>query len=41
VSTILFPLGILLLFGYMHAACGIGHLHGQLAKHLLVRSAQE
>jgi uncharacterized membrane protein len=40
-ATILFPLGILLLFGYMHAARGIGHLHGQLAKHLLVPSAQD
>ncbi|WP_411850424.1 sensor domain-containing protein [Stenotrophomonas sp. LGBM10] len=29
--------GILLLFVTMHLARGIGHLHGQLAKHLLVR----
>jgi uncharacterized membrane protein len=36
----LFPLGVLMLFGFLHAARGIGHLHGQLAKHLLVRSAQ-
>ncbi len=37
-APLLFPLGVLLLFGYLHAARGIGHLHGQLAKHLLVRS---
>jgi len=36
----LFPLGVAMLFGFLHAARGIGHLHGQLAKHLLVRSAQ-
>jgi uncharacterized membrane protein len=36
----LFPIGVVLLFAYMHAARGIGHLHGQLAKHLLVRSAE-
>jgi uncharacterized membrane protein len=29
--------GILLLFVTLHLARGIGHLHGQLAKHLLVR----
>lgn len=34
---LLFPVGVLLLFGFLHAARGIGHLHGQLAKHLLVR----
>jgi uncharacterized membrane protein len=38
-APLLFPLGVLLLFGYLHIARGIGHLHGQLAKHLLVRSA--
>ena len=37
-APLLFPLGVVLLFGYLHAARGIGHLHGQLAKHLLVRS---
>ena len=36
----LFVLGIVLLFALMHIARGIGCLHGQLAKHLLVRSAQ-
>ncbi|HTA65093.1 MAG TPA: sensor domain-containing protein [Xanthomonadaceae bacterium] len=40
-APVLVPLGVLLLFGYMHAARGIGRLHGQLAKHLLVRSAQQ
>ena len=39
-SPLLFPLGIVLLFAFMHIARGIGHLHGQLAKHLLVRSAE-
>ena len=32
--------GVLLLFVTLHIARGIGHLHGQLAKHLLVKSAQ-
>lgn len=32
--------GVLLLFVTLHVARGIGRLHGQLAKHLLVRSAQ-
>ena len=31
--------GVLLLFVTMHIARGIGSLHGQLAKHLLVKSA--
>lgn len=31
--------GVLLLFVTMHVVRGIGYLHGQLAKHLLVRSA--
>jgi uncharacterized membrane protein len=39
-SPLLFPLGVVLLFVFMHVARGIGHLHGQLAKHLLVRSAE-
>ncbi len=30
--------GVLLLFGMLHIAKAIGHLHGQLAKHLLVKS---
>lgn len=29
--------GVLLLFGVLHLARGIGHVHGQVAKHLLVR----
>jgi len=32
--------GVLLLFMVLHVARGIGRLHGQLAKHLLVRTAQ-
>ena len=36
----MFVCGILLLFATMHVARGIGRLHGQLAKHLLVRTAQ-
>ncbi len=31
--------GVLMLFVTLHVARGIGHLHGQLAKHLLVKSA--
>jgi uncharacterized membrane protein len=34
---LLFAFGILLLFVMLHIARGIGHLHGQLAKHLLVK----
>ncbi len=37
---VLFVAGFLLLFVTMHVARGIGKLHGQLAKHLLVKSAQ-
>ncbi len=40
-APLLFPLGVVLLFAFMHAARGIGQLHGQLAKHLLVRSAED
>jgi hypothetical protein len=29
--------GVLLLFVTLHLARGIGHLHGMMAKHLLVR----
>jgi uncharacterized membrane protein len=36
-TPLLAVVGILLLFLTMHLARGIGHLHGQLAKHLLVR----
>ena len=32
--------GVLLLFVTLHIARGVGHLHGQLAKQLLVKSAQ-
>jgi hypothetical protein len=34
----LFVGGVLLLFATLHVARGVGHLHGQIAKHLLVRS---
>lgn len=34
---VLFVAGVLLLFGMLHIAKAIGHLHGQLAKHLLVK----
>ncbi|AWV07878.1 sensor domain-containing protein [Marilutibacter maris] len=33
--------GVLLLFLTLHVARGIGYLHGQLAKHLLVKGAQQ
>ena len=36
---LLFVLGFLLLFVTLHIARGIGHLHGQFAKHLLVKSS--
>jgi len=36
---LLFVLGFLLLFVTLHIARGIGYLHGQLAKHLLVKSS--
>lgn len=35
----MFVLGFLLLFVTLHIARGIGYLHGQFAKHLLVKSA--
>jgi len=38
-APLLFPIGVVMLFGYLHAARGIGRLHGQLAKHMLVKSA--
>lgn len=37
---LLFVGGVLLLFGTLHLARGIGRLHGLFAKHLLVKSAQ-
>jgi uncharacterized membrane protein len=36
---LLFVAGILLLFVMLHIARGIGYVHGQFAKHLLVKSA--
>src|SRR3970040_530000 len=40
VLPLLFVAGVLLLFVTLHIARGIGKLHGQFAKHLLVKSAQ-
>ena len=37
---LLFVGGVLLLFGTLHLARGVGRLHGLFAKHLLVKSAQ-
>ena len=37
---LVFVVGILLLFVTLHVTRGIGYLHGQFAKHLLVKSAQ-
>ena len=37
---LLFVAGVVLLFATLHLARGIGSMHGQLAKHLLVKSAQ-
>ncbi|MCC7247243.1 MAG: sensor domain-containing protein [Lysobacter sp.] len=36
----LFVLGVVLLFATLHLARGIGYMHGHLAKHLLVKTAQ-
>lgn len=36
-SPVVFIAGVLLLFGMLHIAKAIGHVHGQLAKHLLVQ----
>jgi hypothetical protein len=33
-------IGVALLFATLHLARGIGYLHGQFAKHLLVKTAQ-
>jgi hypothetical protein len=38
--TTMFVLGMLLLFATLHLARGLGHLHGLLAKHLLVQRAR-
>ncbi|MCD7099666.1 sensor domain-containing protein [Stenotrophomonas sp. MMGLT7] len=35
-----FVAGVALLFATLHLARGLGHLHGQLAKHLLVRGSE-
>jgi hypothetical protein len=40
VWPIAFVVGTLLLFAVLHVIRAIGKLHGQLAKHLLVKSAQ-
>jgi uncharacterized membrane protein len=37
---LVFVTGFLLLFVTLHVARGIGHLHGQFAKHLLVKTSQ-
>ena len=37
-TPLLAPVGVLLFFATLHLARGIGHVHGQLAKHLLVRA---
>ncbi|MFZ2753354.1 MAG: sensor domain-containing protein [Lysobacteraceae bacterium] len=37
---LVFVAGVLLLFATLHLARGIGFLHGQFAKHLLVKSSQ-
>jgi uncharacterized membrane protein len=37
---LLSAVGLVLLFATMHIARGIGRLHGQMAKHLLVKTAQ-
>lgn len=37
---LMFVLGVLMLFGYLHLARGVGRMHGHIAKHFLVKSAQ-
>ena len=37
---VLSVIGAVLLFATLHVARGVGRLHGVLAKHLLVRTAQ-
>ena len=37
---IVFVGGVILLFATLHMVRGIGRMHGQLAKHLLVKNAQ-
>lgn len=38
---VLFAAGVLILFGTLHLARGVGLLHGRLAKHLLVHAARD
>lgn len=38
-APLLFVGGVLLLFATLHVARGVAHVHGQLAKHLLVKAA--
>jgi hypothetical protein len=35
-----FIAGVVLLFLTLHLARGVGYLHGQLAKHMLVKTSQ-
>ena len=37
----LFAAGVVILFGTLHLARGIGLVHGRLAKHLLVRASRD
>ncbi len=37
---LMFILGVLWLFAYLHLARGVGRMHGHIAKHFLVKSAQ-
>lgn len=39
-ATVLCVLGLLLFFTLLHVVRGLGYLHGQLAKHLLVRGVE-
>ncbi|MES2403633.1 MAG: sensor domain-containing protein [Pseudomonadota bacterium] len=39
-AAAMFVVGFFLLFGTLHLVRGMGHLHGALAKHLLVKSAR-
>jgi uncharacterized membrane protein len=39
-AAVMFVVGFFLLFGMLHLVRAIGHLHGALAKHLLVKSAR-
>ncbi|HET7163366.1 MAG TPA: sensor domain-containing protein [Rhodanobacteraceae bacterium] len=39
-AAVMFIVGFFLLFGMLHLVRALGHLHGALAKHLLVKSAR-